>query len=71
MLPADALVLFDIDGTLIRKAGPHHREALVAAVHRVTGIETTLDLQVLTYTFNFASSRSPIGIPMSENFKLY
>jgi phosphoglycolate phosphatase len=43
MLPADALVLFDIDGTLIRKAGPHHREALVAAVHRVTGIETTLD----------------------------
>jgi phosphoglycolate phosphatase-like HAD superfamily hydrolase len=43
MLPADALVLFDIDGTLIRKAGPHHREALVAAVHRVTGIATTLD----------------------------
>jgi phosphoglycolate phosphatase len=43
MLPADALVLFDIDGTLIRKAGPHHREALVAAVHRVTGIVTSLD----------------------------
>lgn len=43
MLPADALVLFDIDGTLIRKAGSHHREALVAAVYRVTGIETTLD----------------------------
>jgi phosphoglycolate phosphatase len=43
MLPADALVLFDIDGTLIRKAGPHHREALITAVRRVTGIETTLD----------------------------
>jgi phosphoglycolate phosphatase len=38
---ASALVLFDIDGTLIRKAGPHHREALVEAVRRVTGLETT------------------------------
>lgn len=43
MLPLNALVLFDIDGTLIRKAGPHHREALVAAVQWVTGIATTLD----------------------------
>jgi phosphoglycolate phosphatase len=42
MPPADALVLFDIDGTLIRRAGPHHREALVAAVRRATGIETTI-----------------------------
>ena len=41
MPPADALVLFDIDGTLLRKAGPHHREALIAAVRSVTGIETT------------------------------
>lgn len=41
--PAPALVLFDIDGTLIRKAGPHHRQALVEAVRRVTGIETTTD----------------------------
>lgn len=40
---APALVLFDIDGTLIRKAGPHHRQALVEAVRRVTGIETTTD----------------------------
>ena len=39
----DALILFDIDGTLIRKAGPHHREALVEACHSVTGIETTTD----------------------------
>jgi phosphoglycolate phosphatase len=40
---APALVLFDIDGTLIRRAGPHHREALVEAVRRVTALETTTD----------------------------
>ena len=40
---APALVLFDIDGTLIRRAGPHHRQALVDAVRRVTGIETTTE----------------------------
>jgi phosphoglycolate phosphatase-like HAD superfamily hydrolase len=38
-----AVVLFDIDGTLIRRAGPHHREALVSAVRNVTGVETSLD----------------------------
>ena len=38
-----ALVLFDIDGTLVRRAGPHHREALVHGVRRVTGLETTID----------------------------
>ncbi len=37
------LVLFDIDGTLLRKSGPHHREALVEAVRRATGFETTTD----------------------------
>ncbi len=36
-----ALVLFDIDGTLVRRAGPHHRDALVEGVRRVTGLETT------------------------------
>src|SRR3989441_12450742 len=41
--PAPALVLFDIDGTLIRRAGPHHREALVDAVRHVTGLETSTD----------------------------
>ena len=41
--PAAALVLFDIDGTLIRRAGPHHREALVDAVRHVTGLATTTD----------------------------
>jgi phosphoglycolate phosphatase len=39
----NALVLFDIDGTLVRRAGPHHRLALIAAVRRVTGIETSTD----------------------------
>jgi phosphoglycolate phosphatase len=37
------MVLFDIDGTLIRRAGPHHREALVDAVREVTGLSTTTD----------------------------
>lgn len=36
-------MLFDIDGTLIRKAGPHHRQALVDAVRRTVGVETTTD----------------------------
>jgi beta-phosphoglucomutase-like phosphatase (HAD superfamily) len=40
---ARALVLFDIDGTLLRRAGPHHREALVEAVRAVTGLETTTE----------------------------
>jgi phosphoglycolate phosphatase len=40
---APALVLFDIDGTLIRRAGPHHREALVKAVRRIAGLETTTE----------------------------
>jgi phosphoglycolate phosphatase-like HAD superfamily hydrolase len=39
----DPLVLFDIDGTLVRRAGPHHREALVRAVREVAGLETSLD----------------------------
>ncbi len=38
-----SLVLFDIDGTLVRRAGPHHRQALVEAVRRVTGFETTTE----------------------------
>jgi len=42
-MPHHALVLFDIDGTLVRRAGPHHREALVYAVRRVTGLETTTE----------------------------
>jgi phosphoglycolate phosphatase-like HAD superfamily hydrolase len=37
------LVLFDIDGTLLRRAGPHHRAALVDGIRRATGLETSLD----------------------------
>ena len=43
LLTHRALVLFDIDGTLVRRAGPHHREALVEGVRRVTGLDTTTD----------------------------
>lgn len=44
-LPASApvLFLFDIDGTLIRRAGPHHRAALESALFRVTGLRATTD----------------------------
>jgi len=38
-----ALVLFDIDGTLTRRAGPHHRDALIEGIRRVTGLETTTE----------------------------
>ena len=57
MTESTPLVLFDIDGTLIRRAGPHHREALVDAIRRVTHVETTtegvpvagmLDREILT-----------------------
>jgi phosphoglycolate phosphatase len=39
----NALVLFDIDGTLIRRAGEHHRQALVDAVLKTAGVETTTE----------------------------
>ncbi len=35
---APSLVLFDIDGTLTRKAGPHHPAALENAILQVTGL---------------------------------
>jgi phosphoglycolate phosphatase len=38
-----SLILFDIDGTLVRKAGPQHRLALIEAVRIVTGAETTTE----------------------------
>jgi phosphoglycolate phosphatase len=38
-----SLVLFDIDGTLVRKAGPHHRQALVDAIRKVAGVQTTTE----------------------------
>lgn len=42
-MPASALVLFDIDGTLLRRAGPHHRVALEDAVLHVTGRAASTD----------------------------
>jgi len=39
----NTLVLFDIDGTLVRRAGPHHRDALSAAIRKITGLDTTTD----------------------------
>lgn len=39
----NALVLFDIDGTLVRRAGPEHRDALSAAIRKITGLDTTTD----------------------------
>ena len=43
MSKAKSLVLFDIDGTLLRGAGRHHKDALAEGISRVTGIATTLD----------------------------
>ncbi len=40
---SSALVLFDIDGTLLRRAGDHHRNALIDAVRAITGIETSME----------------------------
>ena len=42
-LEAPPLLLFDIDGTLLRKAGPHHRQVLVDAVRIVTGLDASTD----------------------------
>ena len=38
-----SLVLFDIDGTLLRGAGPHHKNALLDGVRRVTGLSASFD----------------------------
>jgi phosphoglycolate phosphatase len=42
-MSSQVLVLFDIDGTLLRNAGPHHKNALAEGIFQVTGIRTTLD----------------------------
>lgn len=74
-----ALVLFDIDGTLVRRAGPHHRAALVHGIRRVTGLDTTtegipvqgmLDPAILTIMLRTAGvSRKSIGEAMPEILK--
>lgn len=38
-----SLILFDIDGTLVRRTGPFHRQALTDAVRLITGLTTTTD----------------------------
>jgi phosphoglycolate phosphatase len=38
-----ALLLFDIDGTLVRKSGPHHRQALVDGVRAIAGFDTSTE----------------------------
>jgi phosphoglycolate phosphatase len=43
LLTYSALVLFDIDGTLVRRAGEYHRAALVHGIRSVTGLETTTE----------------------------
>ncbi len=40
---SDSVVLFDIDGTLVRRSGPYHRDALSVAVREVFGMETTTE----------------------------
>jgi phosphoglycolate phosphatase-like HAD superfamily hydrolase len=42
-MSAPPLVLFDIDGTLLRRAGPHHREALNQPIRKTAVMETTMD----------------------------
>ena len=71
-----ALVLFDIDGTLVRRAGPHHREALVEGIRRVTGFDTTtqgipvqgmLDPDIVTTMMrNMGAADAPIRTAMPE-----
>ena len=74
-----ALVLFDIDGTLVRRAGPHHRAALVHGIRRVTGLNTTtegipvqgmLDPDILTVMMRTAGvKRSTIREAMPDILK--
>jgi phosphoglycolate phosphatase len=71
-----ALVLFDIDGTLVRRAGSHHRYALAEGVRRVTGLETTtagipvqgmLDPDILTIMLrNAGASRALVRRTLPE-----
>lgn len=66
---APPLLLFDIDGTLMRRAGPHHRQVLVDAVREVTGLTTTteqipvqgmLDRDILTWMLRDAGASASL-----------
>lgn len=63
---SNALVLFDIDGTLMRRSGPCHRQALEDAVRLVAGYDTStddipvagmLDRDILTLMMRAAGAR--------------
>ncbi|MBV9155079.1 MAG: HAD hydrolase-like protein [Acidobacteriaceae bacterium] len=43
MIASRSLVLFDIDGTLMRGVGGHHKNALIEGIKNVTGLPTHLD----------------------------
>ncbi|HMF78782.1 MAG TPA: HAD family hydrolase [Bryobacteraceae bacterium] len=43
MAASSTLVLFDIDGTLLKGAGTHHRDALLEGVRRITGCNASFD----------------------------
>ena len=84
-LVAAAVVLFDIDGTLVRRAGPHHRQALEAAALRVTGqacstdgipVQGMLDGDILTAMLeraglSAASIRRDLPAIMTEAQRIY
>jgi phosphoglycolate phosphatase-like HAD superfamily hydrolase len=64
-----ALVLFDIDGTLTRRAGPHHRDALAAGIRRVTGLETTTEgipVQGMLDPVILATMMRRVGAPVRQ-----
>ncbi len=71
-----SLVLFDIDGTLLRGAGRHHKDALIEGIRRVTGhaasfdgIDTAgrLDRDLITQLLgSCGSSKRAIRIALNE-----
>lgn len=66
---ARVVVLFDIDGTLLRRAGPHHRDALVEAIRTVSGVETSIDgipTQGMLDRDILAAMMSRAGVPQAE-----
>jgi phosphoglycolate phosphatase-like HAD superfamily hydrolase len=40
---SNTLVLFDIDGTLLRGAGSHHKDALIEGIRRVKGVSCSFE----------------------------
>lgn len=74
------LVLFDIDGTIIRGAGAHHKEALLEGVRRVTGrvasfdgIDTAgkLDMDLIAALLGFLPERRMLQEIAQESQQAY